>query len=70
MKAYIVKKIYNERKAICCYLDSECKELSWAIYTDNQCENTADLLFDKLYELKIYGYKIEFKILRGNENEN
>lgn len=58
MNVYIIKKIYHEKLAICCYLD-KCSEdyFAWALY----CEyNNTEELFNRIMELKRNKYNIEF----------
>lgn len=67
-KAYIVKRKYRDKWAICCYFDNKYEHFSWAMYTDYN--NTNDL-FDRLYQLEKLGYKIEYRYIKEeNENEN
>lgn len=57
-KAYIVKKIYKGRLAICCYFNEYSDDyFSWALYCDY---NNTEELFDRIRELKRNKYKIEY----------
>ncbi len=58
MKAYIIKKIYHEKLAICCYLDKRSEDyFAWSLY----CEyNNTEQLFNRIMELKRNKYNIEF----------
>lgn len=67
-KAYIVYRKFNNKNAICCYFDNKYEDLAWALYTEY---NNTETFFDRLYELQRNNYKVEFKIKRGDfENEN
>lgn len=57
-KAYIVKKIYKGRLAICCYLDEYAYSedyFSWVLYCDY---NNTEKLFNII--MKLSKYNIEF----------
>lgn len=65
-KAYIVKKIYKGRLAICCYLEKYQDDyFSWALYCDY---NNTEELFDRIRELKRNKYNIEFIEEKKNES--
>lgn len=60
-KAYVVKRMFDNRPAICCSSDIESKEIYWVVYIDNKMEkNVAEILYDKFVELDRNNYKVEF----------
>lgn len=62
-KAFIIQKQEHDRPAICCYLNELNEDnFAWCVYTDNKCDNTSNILFEKLHELQFLNYEIKFII--------
>ena len=62
-KAYIVRKEYNGKEALVCYLSYEnYKEnsMAWALY-DIGKNKVIEALTKEILKLQMYGYEIVFK---------